>query len=306
MVSSDAHTFIEYPRGAAPRLGVVFPQTEFSGSTADMRAFAIDIERLGFNHVLAYDHVLGASTTNRPEWSGPYTSDDPFQEPFLLFSYMTAIAPRLEFTTGVLVLPQRETALVAKQAANLDFLTGGKFRLGVGIGWNPVEYEALNQEFTNRGARLSEQIDIIRQLTGNEVIDYAGTWHRIHEAGVRPLGVQRPIPIWIGANADVAVRRAARIADGFFVNGTSLERCDASMQTLRNELAHHERDEATFGLEVRVSVVDDNPDDWKRDFAHWREADVSHVSLVTLGAHLPELDQHMERFASAKRVWDEM
>lgn len=305
-MESNGHQFINYPRTASPELGVVFPQTSFFGTANDLRMFAKDVEALNFSNVLAYDHVLGASRATRPNWGGPYDSDDPFQEPFVLFSFMTAVAPSLEFATGVIILPQRQTALVAKQAANLDYLTGGKFRLGVGIGWNQVEYEGLNEDFTNRGKRFSEQIDVIRQLISHEVIDYSGTWHRIDNAGIRPLGVQRPIPVWIGASADVAIRRAAQIADGFFVNGTTFDRIDGALTILRDELNRQGRDFSTFGVDVRVSVSGNDPDAWKRDFKRVREANVSHVTLVTIGADFARFEQHVERFAEARQVWEEM
>lgn len=298
--------FTTYPRELSPQLGVIFPQTNFFGTPDDLHVFAKDVESLHFRHVVAYDHVLGASRETRPEWSGPYDSDNPFQEPFLLFSYMTAIAPSLKYATGVIILPQRQAALVAKQAANLDFLTGGKFRLGVGVGWNQVEYEGLNEDFTNRGKRFSEQIDVIRQLTSHEVIDYTGTWHRIDHAGIRPLGVQRPVPIWIGASTDVAIRRAARIADGFFVNGVTFDRIEGALGILKDELDRQGRDVSTFGVDARVSVIKNDSDAWKRDFARLRDDNVSHVTLVTIGADFPEFTQHVERLADAKRVWDEM
>lgn len=300
------NAFTRYPRGGVPRLGVIFPQTMFYGGPEELGTFTRTIEALEFQHIVAYDHVLGASRETRPDWSGAYSSDDPFLEPFVLFSYMTAQAPSLELATGVLVLPQRQTALVAKQAATLDLLSGGTFRLGVGIGWNVVEYEGLNEQFSNRARRFIEQIDLIRQLTSQEVINYSGHWHRIDHAGIRPLGMQRPIPIWIGASADVAVRRAARIADGFFVNGVTIDRCEQSLTILRDELAKRGRAETDFGIEVRISVATNDRDAWMRDFDHWRASNVSHISLVTLGADFDDFSQHVERFAEARRVWDEM
>lgn len=298
--------FIPYPRGAAPRLGAVFPQVRFTGTPDDLRAFATGIDALGFDHILAYDHVLGASKATRPDWSGPYSSDDPFQEPFVLFAYMAAVAPRLEYATGVIILPQRQTVLVAKQAANVDYLTGGKFRLGVGIGWNQVEFEGLNEPFGNRAKRYVEQIDLIRQLTTHEVIDYTGDYHRVDHAGIRPLGVQRPLPIWIGGSAEVAVRRGARIADGFMVNGSMAEAHSPVMAILRDELAKQGRAWETFGVDARVNVATDDRDAWKRDFERLRNEGVSHVTLVTITERFPEFGQHMEHMAEAKRVWDEM
>jgi probable F420-dependent oxidoreductase len=305
-METGASTFTAYPRGEAPRLGVVFPQTRFFGTPVDIRAFATDVEALGFDHVLAYDHVLGASKATRPDWKGPYSSDDPFQEPFVLFSYIAAMAPSLEFATGVIILPQRQTALVAKQAANVDFLSGGKLRLGVGIGWNAVEFEGLNEEFGNRGKRFEEQIDVIRQVTSHEVIDYTGRWHRIDNAGIRPLGVQRPIPIWIGGSAEVAIRRGARIGDGFMINGVTAEAHDPALAILKNELARQGRDFSTYGVDMRVNVAQRDHDGWKRDFGRVRAAGVSHVTLVTISAEYAAFGEHMEHMTEAKRVWEEM
>lgn len=305
-MTTSEHPLISYPRGAAPRLGVVFPQTNFSGTPDDLRAFAIGVETAGFDHILAYDHVLGAATDTRPGWSGAYNSDNPFQEPFVLFSYLAAVAPLLEFATGVLVLPQRQTALVAKQAATLDRLTGGKLRLGVGIGWNQVEFEGLDQPFGNRAKRFVEQIDVIRQLTSHEVIDYTGQWHRIDHAGIRPLGLQRPLPIWIGGSAETAIRRGARIADGFMLNGDTKERIMPALAILRDELDRLGKDVSTYGIEARVRVSGDDHDAWKRDFDRLRGEEVSHVSLVTIGVGFPDFGQHVEHMLAAKRVWDEM
>jgi probable F420-dependent oxidoreductase len=304
-MESRAATFTSYPRGDAPRLGVVFPQTRFFGTPKDIRTFAVDVEALGFDHVLAYDHVVGASKATRPDWKRPYSSDDPFQEPFVLFSYMAGVAPLLEFATGVIILPQRQTALVAKQAANVDFLSGGKFRLGVGIGWNAVEYESLNEDFRTRARRFPEQIEIIRQLTSHEVIDYIGKWHRIDNAGIRPLGVQQPIPIWIGGSAEVAVRRGARIADGFMVNGVTAAAHDPVLAILRDELARQDRDWVTY-VELRVNVAQRDHEAWKRDFERVRAENVSHVTLVTLAGDFAEFGEHVEHMAEAKRVWEEM
>jgi probable F420-dependent oxidoreductase len=305
-VNPGNHQFIPYLRQEHPRIGVVFPQTEFTGSADDLRRFATSIEDLGYQHLLVYDHVLGASTASRPGWSGAYSSVDPFQEPFVVFGFLAAVAPKLEYVTGVLVLPQRQTALVAKQAANVDFLTGGNLRLGVGIGWNDVEYEALNETFTNRGRRLEEQIEVIRQLTSQDIIDYTGQWHRIDRAGIRPLGVQRPVPIWIGGSAEAAVRRAARIADGYFPNGVAIERIERQLAVFHDELQKQDRDPATVGLEARVSIAKDDPDDWKRHISRWRDAGFSHLSLVTMRGGLRNLDEHLRRLEAAMRVIEDV
>ena len=171
------------------RIGVVYPQTEYSSDPGAIRAFAQTAETLGFSHILIYDHVLGASPDRPGGWSGPYTHLDPFQEPFVLFGYMAAITERIEFATGIIVLPQRQTALVAKQAATLDILCGGRLRLGVGIGWNTVEYQALNEDFHTRGKRSEEQVELLRRLWCEPLVNFNGKWHTIIDAGLNPLPV---------------------------------------------------------------------------------------------------------------------
>jgi probable F420-dependent oxidoreductase len=181
------------------QVGVVFPQTEIGADPAGVRAFAQAAEELGYQHLLAYDHVLGADVSARPDWAGPYTAEHQFHEILVLFGYLAGVAPGLELVTGVLVLPQRQTALVAKQAAEIDILTGGRFRLGVGLGWNFVEFEALGEEFRNRGRRAEEQIEVLRRLWTEPVVTFDGEYHRIPAAGINPLPIQRPIPIEAGS-----------------------------------------------------------------------------------------------------------
>ena len=188
------------------RLGVVFPQTEIGADPAGVRAYSQAVEGLGFEHLVTYDHVLGADPAGHPGFSGPYTTESLFHEPFVLFGYLAAVAPSLELVTGIVILPQRQTALVAKQAAEVDILTGGRFRLGVGQGWNAVEYEALGKSFADRARRMEEQIELLRRLWQEPVLDFAGRDHTITAAGLNPLPVQRPIPIWIGGSSEAALR----------------------------------------------------------------------------------------------------
>ena len=195
------------------RLGVVFPQTEIGADPAAIRDYAQAVQAMGYRHILIYDHVLGASTASRPEWRGAYTSETLFHEPFVLYGYLAALT-NLELVTGVIILPQRQTALVAKQAAEVDVLSGGRLRLGVGVGWNEVEYQGLNESFHNRGARCDEQIAVLRALWTQPVVTFHGRWHHIEEAGIKPLPVQQPIPIWIGGHSEAALKRAGRLGDG--------------------------------------------------------------------------------------------
>src|SRR6266567_5729783 len=196
------------------QVGVTFPQTEIGADPGAIRDYAQAVEGLGYKHLVVFDHVLGADPTNRPGWRG-YTQRDMFHEPFVLFGYLAALT-HLELVPAVIILPQRQTALVAKQAAEVNILTGGKLRLGVGVGWNQVEYEALGQDFHSRGNRIEEQVALLRLLWTQPVVDFEGKWERVPEAGINPLPVQRPIPIWIGGTADVVLRRTAQIGDGWF------------------------------------------------------------------------------------------
>src|SRR5579862_9048183 len=196
-------------------IGVIFPQNEIGTDPDVVRDYARTAEDQGYKHLLAYDHVLGADPRNRPGWTR-YTHASLFHEVFVLFGYLAAITTKLELVTGVLILPQRQTALVAKQAAEIDILSRGRLRLGVGVGWNSVEYEALGQNFRDRGKRIEEQVDVLRALWTQDVITIDARWHHIVEAGINPLPVQRPIPIWMGGDAEEVLRRIARIADGWF------------------------------------------------------------------------------------------
>ena len=202
--------------GLSMKIGVTFPQTEIGSDPAAVLDYAQAAEGLGFSHLIVFDHVLGANAANRPGWSGAYQHTDSFYEPFALFGYLAGVTRRLELVTAVIILPQRQTALVAKQAATVDVLSGGRLRLGVGIGWNDVEYEALGENFHDRGRRSEEQIEVMRALWTNELVTYEGRWHRITDAGINPLPVQRPIPVWLGGGADPVLRRVARMADGWF------------------------------------------------------------------------------------------
>lgn len=275
------------------QIGAVFPQTEIGSDPADIRRYATAVEHMGYQHVLAYDHVVGGSLAVHHKLRNRYTSDTAFHEVFVLFGYLAAVAPSLELVTGVLILPQRQAILVAKQAAELDVLTRGRIRLGVGIGWNDLEYEALNEPFRNRALRFEEQIEVLRRMWLSDIVDYTGRWHRIDHAGINPMPVQRPIPIWIGASAEPAIRRAARIADGFFPNARTIEDHERQLGWLRDELAKNGRSNDDFGLEPRISLGDGDMDDWRRLHAWWREQGATHIDINTMGAGCTSVDDHL-------------
>src|SRR5262245_51784152 len=236
------------------RIGAVFPQTEIGSDPGVIREYVTTVEEMGFDHLVIYDHVVGASLENRPDWRGPYTSESMFHEPFVLFGYLAALTRRLELVTGVIILPQRQTVLVAKQAAEVDVLSGGRMRLGVGVGWNEVEYEALSEDFHTGGKRLEEQVAILRALWTEPTVTYSGVWHTITEAGLNPLPAQRPIPIWFGGAADAAMKRIARIGDGWMPQMPPNERARALVAQLRADTRTAGRPEDAVGVEARLGL----------------------------------------------------
>lgn len=265
------------------KIGVVFPQTEYGADPAAIRDYAQTAENLGFSHILAYDHVLGANPDRPGGWGGPYTYQSPFHEPFVLFSFMAAVTGTIGFITGILILPQRETVLVAKQAATFDVLSNGRFRLGVGLGWNPVEYEALHQDFHRRGRRIEEQVTLLRRLWTEPLVTFHGRWHTITDAGLNPLPVQRPIPIWFGGHADAVLRRVAQMGDGWLPNYRTAADASPSLEKLDFYLAQAGRNRAGIGLEARIAYGEGNPDDWNRLMAGWQAVGATHLSLNTMG-----------------------
>jgi probable F420-dependent oxidoreductase len=259
------------------KFGAIFPTTEIGSDPSAIRDWAQAAEALGYEHVITYDHVLGAEHAGRtPPLTGPYTERDPFHEPLTLFAYLAGQTRRLELATGVLILPQRQTALVAKQAAEVDLLSGGRLRLGIGSGWNYVEYEALGAAWERRGARMEEQVELLRRLWRQPVVDYTGKFHRVERAGILPLP-GRSIPIWYGAFAPVALQRAARTGDGvFFAAAPSQVR--PLQDKLLGWLADAGRSPSGFGTEASLDFGAD-PDSWGREFELWRAAGGTHLSL---------------------------
>ncbi|HVM07238.1 MAG TPA: LLM class F420-dependent oxidoreductase [Acidimicrobiales bacterium] len=279
------------------QIGVVLPQTEIGADPAAIAAYARGVSELGFAHVLVYDHVLGADPTVHREWRGPYDIDTMFHEPFVLFGYLAAIVD-LELVSGIVILPQRQTALVAKQAAEVDVLSNGKLRLGVGIGWNKVEYDALGEDFATRGRRMEEQVELMRRLWTERSVSFEGRFDTVVGAGISPLPVQRPIPIWVGGSSEPAYRRMGRVADGWFPQVPPDERLDAARRIVNEGAASAGRDPDAIGMEGRVS--------WSRDgglakvvdhLERWRRAGATHVSVNTMGAGLAEVDAHLQALA---------
>src|SRR3954451_4597710 len=261
------------------KIGAVYPQTELRGDPTAVGRLGRAVEELGFDHLLAYDHVLGAVHADRERpLPGPYTEHDPFHDPFVMFGYLAGLTERIGFVTGVLVLPQRQTALVARQAADVDLLSGGRLRLGVGVGWNHVEYEALGYRFRGRGRRQEEQIDVLRRLFTEPVVDFTGNFHRIDRASLNPKPV-RPVPIWLGGSSDAAFDRAARLADGFIFFGGGADHTIDAWDKMRARLDRLDRTVADFGADW-VALPDGGVDTVRAEVDAWCDAGGTHISLA--------------------------
>jgi probable F420-dependent oxidoreductase len=287
-------------------VGVVFPQTEIGTDVGAIRAYAEAVEDLGYDHVLAFDHVIGADPAVHVGWDGYYDVDDAFLEPFVLFGFLAAIC-RLEVVTGILILPQRQTVLAAKQAASLDVLAEGRLRLGVGLGWNAVEYDALGEDFASRGRRLEVQVDLMRRLwTERSIAFETDPPSRVEGVGIKPLPVQRPIPVWVGGASDRALARAGRIADGWFPMATpgapeSRDELLHGIDVVRRAALAAGRDPAAIGMEGRVGFRGD-PDRLADRAATWAELGATHLSVNTMRQGLSTVDEHVEALRRAMEV----
>ncbi|HEV2370537.1 MAG TPA: LLM class F420-dependent oxidoreductase [Streptosporangiaceae bacterium] len=282
------------------QIGVVFPQTEIGPQASAVRAYGIAVEQLGFSHVLAYDHVLGADPAVHQGWDGPYDIETTFHEPLVLFGYLAAIT-HLEFVTGIIILPQRQTALVAKQAAEVDLLTGGRFRLGIGLGWNRVEYEALGKDFGTRGRRADEQVELLRRLWTQRSVTFHGTDEQVRGAGIAPLPVQRPIPVWFGGQSPAAYRRIGRLADGWFPQVQPGPGLGDARRVVDEAAAAAGRDPAAIGIEGRVSWAGDTAE-LATQADSWRQAGATHLSVNTMRAGLSTVDQHLAALEQAAKA----
>ncbi len=287
------------------KIGAIFPQIESPADPGAVRDYAQSVEQMGYDHLAIYDHVLGAATASRPEWRGPYTSKDPFHEPFVVFGFIAGLTSRIELVTEVIILPQRQTALVAKQAAEVDVLTGGRLRLGVGLGWNAVEYEALNEDFHPRGARLEEQINVMKALWTSPVITFEGRWHRIVEAGINPLPVQRPIPLWMGGGRDseAAMRRIARLGDGWFPQVASDAQAETAIANLRRFAKEAGRDPGAIGIEGRINTLDGPVDLMVERAKAWERLGASHLAVNTMRSGHKSITEHIAALRAFIEAW---
>jgi probable F420-dependent oxidoreductase len=275
------------------KLGVVFPQTEIGPDPGGVRAYAEAAEALGYTHILAFDHVVGADLTNRPNWTGPYNIDTPFHEVFVLFGFLAGLTSRIEFATGILILPQRQTVLVAKQAAEIDVLSKGRMRLGVGIGWNDVEYEALNENFRNRGARSAEQVALMKRLWTDRSVTFDGKYHHVDAAGILPMPVQQPIPVWFGGYQEATIRRIVELGDGWMCTRGPDERVRELRRSLSEQLQRANRPESSVGIEGSVQYAAGEKG-WSERIDGWQSLGATHLCVNTMGAGLHGAQAHID------------
>jgi probable F420-dependent oxidoreductase len=292
-----------HPIGVAfMRIGVIFPQFEFGTDPSAIRDYAQAAEALGYTHIGADDHIIGPNPDRPGGWTGWVTYQTPFYEPFVLFSFMAGVTQQIEFESCVLLLPQRQTVLVAKQAASLDVLSAGRLRLGLGNGWNQVEYQSLGADFHNRGRRIEEQITLLRFLWTEPHVDFHGRWHDVPDAGINPLPVQRPIPIWFGGQSEPVIRRAARMGDGWMPLYKTPEDAGAGFALLARELSNAGRSPAAFGLEARIPFGSADPAVWARLLQGWQDVGATHISLVPTDSGLATPQAHLQALGTFMRT----
>ncbi|MCZ6535627.1 MAG: LLM class F420-dependent oxidoreductase [Chloroflexi bacterium] len=287
------------------KVGVVFPQTEIGSDPGAVREYAQAAESLGYNHLLVYDHVLGADTNYYHDWGGFYKLEDQFHEPFVLFGYLAALTQSIQFTTGIIILPQRQTTLVAKQAAEVDVLTGGRLRLGIGIGWNAVEYEALGQNFRDRGRRSEEQVSLLRELWTHETVNFEGKWHRVNHAGLNPMPVQRPIPIWFGGGSEQVLKRIGQTGDGWITTTRNIGLDDSfrdKIDRIHQYAREVGRDPKDIGIEGPIVAGQGSPEDWADSVAQWKSFGATHVSFSTMKSGFDSPQQHIDAIRRFKEA----
>jgi probable F420-dependent oxidoreductase len=292
------------------KIGAIFPQTEIGADPGEIREFAQAVEGLGYDYIFIADHVLGADPSHHTHSSYEmYNHEKVVHESMTTMGFLAAITKNVGLTTGILILPQRQTVLVAKQAAEVDILSGGRLRLGIGVGWNEVEYQALNEDFRNRGRRSEEQIEVMRALWSKEVVDFDGRWHHITHAGINPLPVQRPIPVWLGVGSASAptppesvMRRVGRLADGWCPNFMPDEEGQRAVEQVQTYAKEEGRDPSSIGLEGRLKIGGKQPEDWQAEVKAWEELGAGYVCVETRRAGLHSLDEHIDTFTRVKET----
>ena len=286
------------------KLGAFFPTRDMPADRVQIRDWAQAAEEIGFDYIEVSDHVLGADREKTPGFEGPYDADDSFHETFTTIAYMAAITEKVGFASGVLILPQRQTALVAKQAAQVDVLCGGRLRLGIGVGWNPVEYEALGEDWTKRGRRQAEQVELMNQYWTQRTVTFEGEFDRVAHAGVNPLPIQRPIPIWFGGGVDAVLKRAAKYGQGWIPLSNANSHAAVQVEKLHGFLKDEGRDPASFGIEAWIRSSLGGADEWRAAVGKGRGMGASHATFYTSGQGVGGLDAQIEAMRQFKAAME--
>ena len=276
------------------QFGAVLPHNEIGTDPAAIRAYLEGLEDLGVQHLLIYDHVLGADRAGHPGFSGPYDADTRFHEPMTFLAYAAAVTRSMELVTTVLILPQRQAALVAKQAAEVAILSGDRLRLGVGTGWNTVEYEALGVPFAGRGRREEEQIELMRRLWTEEVVNFDGAMHTVTAASINPRP-SRPVPVWLGGTAPAVLARCGRIGDGWMPLGGANDKARDAIEIIRTEREARGLTMDGFGIQAQAQFAGGSPERWRSHADKWRDLGATHLAVATHNAGDTDVDGHLDR-----------
>jgi probable F420-dependent oxidoreductase len=275
-------------------IGAVFPHNEIGTDPQAIKDYAQGVEELGITHLLIYDHVLGADRDRPGGFEGPYDKDFAFHEPFTTFAFIAAVTQKLDMITTVMILPQRQTVLAAKQAAELAILSNNRFKLGVGVGWNAVEYVGLNENFRDRGKRQAEQVELMRLLWDNEVLEYKGSYHEIDKASINPRP-SKPVPIWFGGGAPQLIQRCAELGDGWIPLMGPNEKAKAMLDEIRHQRINKGLSWDDFGVQAQAQYAGGNPELWAKHAAKWRELGASHLAIATHNAGETNVQGHLNR-----------
>ena len=284
------------------KIGAFFPTRDMPADPQQIREWTIAAEEIGFDYIEVSDHVLGADRGKHVNFDGPYDVDDCFHETFCTLSFMAGITNHVGLVSGVLILPQRQTALVAKQAAQLDILSNGRLRLGIGVGWNPVEYEALGENWNTRGQKQNEQVQLMNKLWTERTVDFSGEFDAVRNAGINPLPKQQPIPIWFGGQADAVLKRAATFGSGWIPLGNPGSNSAKALDKINGFLMDAGRDPKKFGIEAWIRFGDGNPDSWVKTAQKWRELGADHLTFYTSGQGAGSTEQQIERMSQFYEV----
>ena len=275
-------------------IGAVFPHNEIGADPQAIKDYAQGVEELGVTHLLIYDHVLGADRDRPGGFEGPYDKDIAFHEPFTTFAFIAAVTQKLDMITTVMILPQRQTVLVAKQAAELAILSNNRFKLGIGVGWNAVEYVGLNENFHDRGKRQAEQVELMRLLWESEVLEYKGNYHEIDKASINPRP-SLPVPIWFGGGAPKLIQRCAELGDGWIPLMGPNDKAKAMLDEIREKRAAKGLSWEDFGVQAQAQYAGGNPELWAKHATKWRDLGASHLAIATHNAGQTDVQGHLKR-----------